>query len=48
MSNSQGGVAIIGAGTINQRAYPHVFQKQPNTTVVAVCAMSNAAPRLSP
>jgi len=43
MSNSQEWrVAVIGAGTISQRVHIPVFQKQPNTTVVAVCDVNAA------
>jgi predicted dehydrogenase len=38
-------VAVIGAGTISQRVHIPVFQKQPNTTVVAVCDVNEARAR---
>ena len=43
MSSSQAWrVAVIGAGTISQRVHIPLFQKQPNTTVVAVCDVNAA------
>jgi len=46
MSTSQAWrVAVIGAGTISQRVHIPVFQKQPNTTVVAVCDVNEARAR---
>lgn len=43
MSSSQTWrVAIIGAGTITQRVHIPVFQKQAETTVVAVCDVNQA------
>uniref|UniRef100_A0A7C1JU47 Gfo/Idh/MocA family oxidoreductase n=1 Tax=Caldilinea aerophila TaxID=133453 RepID=A0A7C1JU47_9CHLR len=38
-------VAVVGAGTISQRVHIPVFQKQPNTTVVAVCDVNEARAR---
>ena len=46
MSSSQTWrVAVIGAGTISQRVHIPVFQKQPETTVVAVCDVNQARAR---
>ena len=43
MSTSQNWrVAVIGAGTISQRVHIPLFQKQPDTTVVAVCDVNEA------
>ncbi|MFO7631588.1 MAG: Gfo/Idh/MocA family oxidoreductase [Caldilinea sp.] len=47
MSNTQEWrVAVIGAGTISQRVHIPVFQKQPYTTVVAVCDVNEARARV--
>ena len=38
-------VAVIGSGTISQRVHIPTFQKQPNTTVVAVCDVNETRAR---